>query len=74
MLREKCGIPDSERAATSTTRRINTNHNLMTDAYQLSADQQSQLELDTINLINSIERELQDNVKLKSPPSIIADR
>jgi hypothetical protein len=36
MLREKCGSPDSERAATATTRRINTNHNLMTEAYQLS--------------------------------------
>jgi hypothetical protein len=74
MLREKCGSPDSERAATTTTRRINTNHNLMMEAYQLSEDQQSQLNIDTINLLNGLETELQDKVKLKPPPSIIADR
>jgi hypothetical protein len=65
--------PNLEFTATATTLGVNANQNLTTEAYQLSNNQQSQLDIDSINPLNGIEREVQEKLELKTPPSSIVN-
>jgi hypothetical protein len=69
-LRARSESPNMD--APSTTTHLNTHHRLSINSTQ-HHDQVMQLELDTINILNAVENDVQEHAKLRPLPSTIAD-